>query len=407
MTPQITLTIPNGKITGAKLYLSGTALISLDIDFNGVAKESVFENGIYSWSWSDKDGSESLSIQWVNNFSSRFIHKIELTYTPDLGGKLESGLSFSAKEYEAILGENFSSPTLRNPNKLDVSWSSSNDAVATVDDKGKVTLEGRGKVTITASTAGNDEYAAGNAKYELNVIPSASNITELVEYAPGLYDRVKVNFPATVTFAQYSIAFVTDSEGKAACFDDIRNRNSTSTTPTTIYSVGQVIPAGWIASNATMYESVIWEGLPDKSTETVEVTYPKVNSVTPADADRVVILKNVTFKTQTAEGNSKAFGTTPDGTSYEFQNTYDTSSRSAGTYDVTCVVRYSKRGSTEYFFLAPIAYSEPSDPSVVVEGLNADKPASFFDLQGNRIATPDNGIYIKVTDGKTQKIIVK
>lgn len=360
MSPQISLTVPNGKITEAKLYMSGTGLITLDVDFNGAAIESQNEGALYSWTWSDKEGTETLSMGWVNNYSSRYIHKIELTYSPDLGGKQECGLSFSSKTYEVILGETFKAPSLKNPNNLDVSWSSSDESVASVDSKGAVTPVGRGTATITAATEGNDEFAAGNAKYELTVIPSASNIAQLLEYAPSVYDRVKVNFPATVNFANGSIAFVTDSEGNAACFDDMRNRNSTSTTITTIYSVGQVIPAGWIAANATIYESVIWEGLPEKSTETVEVVYPKVNSVTPADADRVMILKNVTFETRTADGFEKAFGTTPDGTRYEFQDTYEVSSKPAGTYDVTCVVRYSKRGSTEYFFLAPVAYGDPS-----------------------------------------------
>lgn len=367
MTPEITLSVPNGKITAAKLYMSGLSLLTLDIDFNGALIESQNEGSLYSWTWTDKDGSETLTVDWVNNFNSRYIHKIELTYSPDLGGKQECGLSFASKTFEAILGEDFKAPSLRNPNKLEVSWSSSDESVATVDASGKVTLIGGGQTTIAASTEGNDEFAAGNAKYELTVIPSASNIAQLLEYAPSVYDRVKVNFPATVNFANGSIAFVTDAEGNAACFDDMRNRNSTSTNIPTIYSVGQVIPAGWIAANATIYESVIWEGLPEKSTETVEVVYEKVNSVTPADADRVVILKNVTFETRTAEGFTKAYGTTPDGTRYEFQDTYDVSSMPAGTYDVTCVVRYSKRGSTVYFYLAPVAYSEPSGEAAAPE----------------------------------------
>ena len=360
MSPEITLSVPNGKITGAKLYMSGMSLITLDIDFNGKLVEPQNEGALYSWTWTDAEGVESLSMGWVNNFSSRYIHRIELSYSPDLGGKQECGLSFAAKDYEAFLGEDFKAPTLKNPNRLDVSWSSSDESVATVDASGKVTLVGRGQTTIAASTEGNDEFAAGNAKYQLVVIPTASNIAQLLEYAPSVYDRVKVNFPATVNFGNASLAFVTDAEGNAACFDDMRNRNSTSTNVPTIYSVGQVIPAGWIATNATIYQSVVWEGLPARSTETVEVTYAKVNAVTPADADRVVILKNVTFETRTAEGFTKAFGTTPDGTRYEFQDTYDVSAMPAGTYDVTCVVRYSKVGSTEYFYLAPIAYSDPS-----------------------------------------------
>lgn len=403
-TPEISVSVPGGKITSVKLTMSGTGLTSLDIPFNGKEIESVNENNLSSWTWSDAEGEECVTCSWNNNYYQRYIHSIDVVYTPDLGGKQACGLSFPLSEYEAIFDEDFSSPVLDNPNKLNVSWISSNEAVATVDSEGNVTLAGRGTTTITAATEGNDEFAAGYAKYELTVIPVASNISELLGYAPTLYDRVKVNFPATVNFASGSIAFVTDEEGSATCFDNITNRSSTSTTATTIYAVGQIIPAGWIATNATIYESVIWEGKPEKVTETVEVTYPEVSSVTPADVDRVVILQNVTFTTRTAEENTKAYGTTPDGTRYEFQDTYGTGGKSAGIYNVTCVVRYSKRGSTEYFYMAPIAYSEAVS---AVSSISSATDEEYYNLKGVRVANPDNGLYIKVSNGKATKVTVK
>ncbi|MDE5840233.1 MAG: hypothetical protein K2H49_04870, partial [Muribaculaceae bacterium] len=269
---------------------------------------------------------------------------------------------------------------------------------------GKVTLVGGGNTMITAATEGNEQFAAGNARYELAVIPTASNIKQLLEYAPEATDRVQVNFPATVTFASGSTAFVIDSEGNAACFDDIRNRNSQSTSATTLYKTGQVIPAGWIATNATIYESVIWEGIPGKVTETAEVTYEKVAAFTPEDVDRVVTLMNVTFETTTASGTTKAFGTTPDGTRYEFQDTYNTPTKPAGTYDVTGVVRYSKRGTTVFFYMAPIAYAD-SDTSAA-EIVNADNSgARYYNMQGAEVAEPQAGIYVKVANGKATKII--
>ncbi len=400
MTPDINLTVPNGKISSVTINMSGTALSTLDLPFNGQEIEPVNENAIYSWTWTASEDVENVNISWVNSYYQRYIHSIDVVYTPDLKGKEACGLSFPFSTYEAILGENFISPMISNPNKLEVSWTSSDEAVATVDAKGKVKIEGKGTAIITAATEGNEQFAGGNAKYELNVIPTASNIAELLLNAPALYDRVKVNFPATVNYANASIAFVTDAEGNAACFDNISNRNSTSTTVTTIYSVGEVIPAGWIATNATIYESVIWEGKPNKVTETVKVTYAKVNSVTPADADRVVILKNVTFDTRTAEATSKAFGTTPDGTRYEFQDSFEISGKPAGTYDVTCVVRYSKNGKNEYFYLAPIAYGEPSGEDAAPEF-----PTSFdvnVNFEGAEVAQgEDMEVYTVTVKGTT------
>lgn len=406
MTPEISLTVPNGKITSVSLVMSGNGLTSLDIPFNGQMLECDYANSLATWTWSDAEGAESVTCSWQNSYYARYIHSIRVVYTPDLGGKQECGLSFPFSSEEAVLGENFAAPYLSNPHKLDVTWSSSDENVASIDSKGKITLLASGKTVITASTIGNDEYAAGNAKYELQVIPSASNIKELLEFAPQVYDRIKVNFPATVNFANGSIAFVTDAEGNATCIDDTRNKNSTSTAAITIYSIGQVIPAGWIATNATIYESVIWEGVPSKPTEKVTVEYPRVNAVTPADADRVVILQSVTFEGRTPEGMSKAYGTTPDGTKYEFQDTYDIASKPAGTYDVTGVVRYSKRGNTEYFYIAPIAYaiSEESAAQIVKEEVGS---IHYYNLKGEEVANPEAGVYVKVVNGKSTKVIKK
>lgn len=404
VTPEITLRVPGGKITGVSLNMSGSAMTSLDIIFNDETIICTGNNPIFNWIWTDAEGMESVTCTWTNINYARYIHSIDVIYTPDLGGKQESEISFSEKNVDGVLGETFSSPILSNPHDLNIEWTSSDEKVATVDADGKVTLADKGTTVITASTEGNDEYAAGNAKYVLCVIPVASNIAELNELAPNLYDRVKVNFPATVNYGYLSCAYVTDAEGNATCFDDIRNRSSSSTSVVTLYKAGQVIPAGWIATNATMYGSGIWEGIPEKSTETVEVIYPKVTSITPADADKVVVLENVKFEKRTAEGNTKAYGSTPDGTRYEFQDTYNIGSKPAGTYDVTGVVKYSKYGETIYFYMAPIKYTKSDESIVEMEDADTSK-AIYYNLDGTRTAQPQSGVYIKVENGKRVKII--
>ena len=92
--------------------------------------------------------------------------------TPVTPVKVENGLAFEGdSEYAATLGEDFSGPTLDNPNALAVTWSSSDETVATVDSEGNVTLVGAGTATITVSFAGNDEYEAGEATYTITVSP--------------------------------------------------------------------------------------------------------------------------------------------------------------------------------------------------------------------------------------------
>ncbi|MBQ7424131.1 MAG: chitobiase/beta-hexosaminidase C-terminal domain-containing protein [Prevotella sp.] len=92
-----------------------------------------------------------------------------------------NGLAFGSSEYTAYLANGTFSTTLTNPNNLDVTYSSTDENVATVAADGTVTLKDGGETTIKATFAGNDTYAAGVAQYTLTV----SNKTSAgLEYDP-------------------------------------------------------------------------------------------------------------------------------------------------------------------------------------------------------------------------------
>ena len=96
--------------------------------------------------------------------------------------KEDAGLAYSAKETTVTLGqEPFTLPTLTNPNKLEVTYSSSDEAVATVSATGEVTPVAAGTAVIKASFAGNDTYNAGSASYTLTVNPSAADAISFAE----------------------------------------------------------------------------------------------------------------------------------------------------------------------------------------------------------------------------------
>ena len=88
--------------------------------------------------------------------------------------KQDAGLAYAAQNFNAVRGEGFTAPSLTNPNNLEVTYSSSNESVATVDAAtGEVTLLKAGETTITASFAGNKNYNPGSASYTLTVtVPS-------------------------------------------------------------------------------------------------------------------------------------------------------------------------------------------------------------------------------------------
>lgn len=88
---------------------------------------------------------------------------------PIVVDKEENGLAWSANTASATVGGSETLPTLTNPNSLDVTYASSDEAVATISDEGAVTIVAAGTTNITASFAGNDTYKSGSVSYALTV----------------------------------------------------------------------------------------------------------------------------------------------------------------------------------------------------------------------------------------------
>ena len=102
-------------------------------------------------------------------------------------------ISFSETTVTATLGKEFDLPQLTvEPEGLEVTYSSSNSDVATVDENtGAVVLVGAGTTTITATTTATEEYESASASYTLKVRaqqpePGEGDRYELVEDATEL-----------------------------------------------------------------------------------------------------------------------------------------------------------------------------------------------------------------------------
>lgn len=84
--------------------------------------------------------------------------------------KKEADLSYEVENYTATIGEDNEFPVLQNPNNLEgITYSSTTESIATIDETGAITLVSVGQTTIKASFAGNDEYKEGSASYLLIV----------------------------------------------------------------------------------------------------------------------------------------------------------------------------------------------------------------------------------------------
>lgn len=90
----------------------------------------------------------------------------------------EPGLAFAEDRVIAYLSDGAGMPALSNEYGVEVTYSSSNTDVATIDSEGAITLVGTGTTVITASFEENEEYYASSATFTLIV-------KNKVEYAEG------------------------------------------------------------------------------------------------------------------------------------------------------------------------------------------------------------------------------
>ena len=118
-----------------------------------------------------------------------------------------NGLIFDANHngFVATLGEPFDAPKLDNDyNVSPIVWTSSNPAVATVDDNGNVTLVGVGRTHIAATFDGNDQYKAVVAEYDLVVVGSDTDSAGKADPSLGIssngqnFDESRGGFIATL-----------------------------------------------------------------------------------------------------------------------------------------------------------------------------------------------------------------
>ena len=95
-----------------------------------------------------------------------------------------TGIAFVESEAVAIIGETNEFPKLSNPYNLPVEWISKNKDVATVDQKGVVTLVGPGEAEIWVVFKGNAVYEPVSARYRLTVVqkPAQKSGTGLAFY---------------------------------------------------------------------------------------------------------------------------------------------------------------------------------------------------------------------------------
>lgn len=146
--------------------------------------------------------------------------------------KQPAGLKYSESQVVVYLGEEpYELPTLDNPNNLPVTYTSNNEAAATVDANGNVTVVGEGNTTIKASFEGNDEFEEGSASYYLVVKvkgEAGTDVFELVTSADDLTDGDQI---------------IIVNEAKDQALSTTQNNNNRAATDVAPESDGTIIPS--------------------------------------------------------------------------------------------------------------------------------------------------------------------
>lgn len=157
-----------------------------------------FAQSDFTTSYADKEFTNTSSNDFIGDITivinatanSLYCSSFTIYYT-ETGPQLpDPELSFPSEEYEANLYTGFTAPTLTNKGDGAVTYTSSDETVATVNaNTGVVTLVGAGITTIKAVSAKTDNYKTGNASYTLKVVdpaaPKFKKITSLDEVVDG------------------------------------------------------------------------------------------------------------------------------------------------------------------------------------------------------------------------------
>ncbi|MCR4604295.1 MAG: Ig-like domain-containing protein [Prevotella sp.] len=245
---------------------------------------------------------------------------VSYTLTVEKADPGSNGLSFSATTATAKMGEEFNEPALSNPYNLSLSWTSSDESIATVDQTGAVTLVAAGTTVITATFAGNDDYEAGSVSYTLTVEKADPGSNGLLFSATTATAKMgeEFNEPALSNPYNLSLSWTSSDEGVA-----------------TVDQTGTVtlVAAGTTVITATFAGNDDYEAGSVSYTLTVEKADPVANGLAFSSTTATAKMGE-TFETPTLENP------------YNLTLTWTSSDEGVATVDQTGAVTLVAAGTT-------------------------------------------------------------
>ena len=216
-TPSIALS-GNGTLTfraGAWMKDAQELILSAEgatLDVEGVTLSNQGAFTDYTVPITGATGNVKITFKGAGASKSRFFLDDVVVTATGAATKKAAGLEFSTTSATAVVGQPFTAPTLSNPNNLAVTYSSSDENVATVAADGTVTIKAAGTTTIKATSEETAEYYAGSASYTLTVATTVDNIAAFKALADKTTAVLKLK-DAQVLYAYNNDMYVRDATG--------------------------------------------------------------------------------------------------------------------------------------------------------------------------------------------------
>ena len=361
----ITIAVQGGNIT--EIAFTGSKLNALTY---GTDKTAL--SGSSSATWTGNAASVDFASTVLDSKGKNQTVKIKtltVTYTPTGTQKKVAELSFPEKAYTVAIDKNFDNPALTCNSDGAVTYSSSDQKVATIDEStGEITLEGVGTTTITAKSAETATYYEGKAQYTLTVTGKQVTARKAAAMEAGKYFLMRGEQVATPFAADQGYGYLVVEN----CTVD--------------------------GSDVTAPESNLFDFAKEGDNYTIKDCYGRYLYLDDS---------HMSFNaSETATGN------------YLWNVTIDEQGNGTITNvgRPTITVAWSEKYSNFSVAENPTADLMPTmyiyGGSSSIDNINSDSvdaeegTAVYYNLQGARVENPSNGVYIRVINNKAEKVIL-
>lgn len=290
-------------------------------------------------------------------------------------------IKFPASEYSAELGKTFESPKATSLSSGAITYTSSNTKVASVDaTTGEVAIKFVGTAEITATVAGDGVYKAADAVYTLTVTdPNSFFASEMGvdftfedegEFEPWSHDN-SYGLKAT-GYASYA-----SNESDSYAVSPVIDLTSASKATLTFQQALNNFKVD--GSNIALSEAVKYCTLAVR--EDGATSWNDLGSVTAAEGTG----------SWTFYANDPVDLSAYAGKKIQVAFHYTSETTCAGTWELNSILVSGEKNTN-------------SVDAIQIE--ENDAPVEYYNLQGVRVANPENGLYIKRQGDKVSKVIL-